>query len=215
MPFIAQCIYPGIDSTTTLTTAIALEQDEDFAISCKPGFDIAVQSVVHSSIVRPGRHHNLYSLIGDMSNWYNLHCASGISGQVVVTINGPVTLDSVISGSLIPTIVGNLYTYSIAYFGSLNYATAFGLNLITDSTPSFGDTICVDVSVTPLTGDNNTSNNTYNTCYSVVNSYDPNYKETYPEYVAPLYDDYFTYTIHFQNTGTAAANNIHLCYSQQ
>jgi uncharacterized repeat protein (TIGR01451 family) len=35
-------------------------------------------------------------------------------------------------------------------------------------------------------------------------------KEVYPVNVVPGFDDYFTYTIHFQNTGTAPAFNIRL-----
>jgi uncharacterized repeat protein (TIGR01451 family) len=45
---------------------------------------------------------------------------------------------------------------------------------------------------------------------NVVNSYDPNMKEVYPVNVLPGYDDWFTYTIHFQNTGNAPAFNIRL-----
>jgi uncharacterized repeat protein (TIGR01451 family) len=35
-------------------------------------------------------------------------------------------------------------------------------------------------------------------------------KETYPESVMPGYNDWFYYTVHFQNTGSAAAQNIAL-----
>jgi uncharacterized repeat protein (TIGR01451 family) len=44
----------------------------------------------------------------------------------------------------------------------------------------------------------------------VVNSYDPNIKQVYPQNVLPGYDDWFTYTIYFQNTGNAPAFNIRL-----
>jgi uncharacterized repeat protein (TIGR01451 family) len=66
----------------------------------------------------------------------------------------------------------------------------------------------VEINPTPLDGD--TSNNVYDFCYKVVNSYDPNMKEVYPVNVLPGYDDWFTYTIHFQNTGNAPAFNIRL-----
>ena len=147
---------------------------------------------------------------GDLSNWYNLHCAAGISGQVVVDITGPVTFSSIPTGALTPTIAGNTFTYNISDFGSINNATAFGLFIQADTTITISDSICVNVSVTPTTGDNNTSNNTFNYCYHVSNSWDPNFKETYPEQVQPGFNDYFYYTVHFQNTGSAAAININL-----
>ncbi|HET6227541.1 MAG TPA: T9SS type A sorting domain-containing protein, partial [Bacteroidia bacterium] len=64
--------------------------------------------------------------------------------------------------------------------------------------------------VTPTNGDNNIDNNTLHFCYPVINSHDPNNKEVYPGDVLPGYHDWFTYTIHFQNTGDAAARNIRL-----
>jgi uncharacterized repeat protein (TIGR01451 family) len=56
--------------------------------------------------------------------------------------------------------------------------------------------------------DINQSNNIKDYCYHVVNSYDPNYKEVYPTDVAPLFQDWLTYTVHFQNLGNAPAINI-------
>jgi uncharacterized repeat protein (TIGR01451 family) len=45
-------------------------------------------------------------------------------------------------------------------------------------------------------------------CYKVRNSYDPNFKEVYPANFQNNYNDYFLYTIHFQNTGSYQAFNI-------
>ncbi|MFN5629523.1 MAG: T9SS type A sorting domain-containing protein, partial [Bacteroidota bacterium] len=72
------------------------------------------------------------------------------------------------------------------------------------------DQICVHVEISPNPIDADTTNNVYDFCYNVVNSYDPNMKEVYPVNVLPGYDDWFTYTIHFQNTGNAPAFNIRL-----
>ncbi len=77
----------------------------------------------------------------------------------------------------------------------------FNLLFKTDTTANAGDQICLSVNV----GDDA---NVYNYCYLVINSYDPNMKEVSPIHVLPEYNDWFTYTIHFQNTGTAAARNI-------
>ena len=210
MPFTINCLYPGIDSLVVLTSANALQTNVDFPITCKQSFDIGAQSVWDVGHVFPGMQHNLYSIAGDLSNWYGLNCAAGVSGQVVITIIGPVTYNNITTGALTPTVAGNIFTYNIVDFGSINGYTAFGLVFTTDTTAQIGDSICVNISVTPTTGDNNASNNNFNYCYQVGNSFDPNYKETYPVNVPVGFVDYFTYTIHFQNTGIAPAQNIHL-----
>jgi len=210
VPFTAQCPHPGVDSIVTTTTAYPLATDVNFAFTCKPGFDVGVQSVVANGWVFPGRQHTLKIIAGKMSHWYNLNCGAGVSGQIVVTVTGPVTYISPTIGALTPSASGNVFTYVIADFGSINNSHDFGLIFKTDTTAQGGDMICVNVSTTPIVGDNNINNNTYQYCYLVVNSHDPNMKEVYPVNVLPGYDGYFTYTIHFQNTGTAPANNIFL-----
>jgi len=82
--------------------------------------------------------------------------------------------------------------------------------LSVDTNAQSGDTVCIQVSVSPVSGDNNPLNNTLNYCYSVVNSFDPNSKEVYPSIVPPGYEDYLTYTIHFQNVGTYSALSIRI-----
>ena len=208
MPFTVLCPHPGVDSTLILSTANPLAKNINFAIACKPGFDIGVQSIVSDGIIFPGESNNWSFNVGDLSSLYGLHCASGISGQVVISVSGPVTFNSVSSGSLIPYISGNVFTYNVADFGTINIYSAFQLLFTTDTAAVIGDSICVSISVTPTNGDNNIGNNNYHFCFIVGNSYDPNEKETYPVNVQPRFNDYFTYTVQFQNTGTAAAHNI-------
>jgi hypothetical protein len=208
MPYTVRCIYPGIDSTVMPTGANPLVNNVNFDIACKPGFDVGVQAVVTDGWVFPGLQHAVYIAAGDLSNWYNLNCAAGVSGQVQITVTGPVQFDSIVPGALTPTVVGNIFTYTIADFDSINILQSFGLLFTTDTTAQGGDTICVKVTVTPNSGDNDTINNSYQHCYNVINSHDPNMKEVYPVNVHQGYKDYFTYTIHFQNTGTAPAMNI-------
>jgi len=210
MPFMVQCPHPGADSTINTTTGNHIAADINFALTCKPGFDIGVQSVVTSGAVSPGRNHILKFIIGNMSQWYNLICGSGVSGQVVISVTGPLTYLSPAIGALTPLVNGNIFTYNIADFDNINIMQDFSLQFKTNTTAQSGDTICVNVTVTPTSGDINDSNNSYHYCYHVTNSHDPNSKEVYPESVLPGYDGYFTYTIHFQNTGSAPAYNIFL-----
>ena len=207
-PFSVQCMFPGIDSV--ITTTNTLVKNVNFGVTCKPGFDIGVQSIQTIGRVFPGLQHRINLNAGDISNWIDFYCGSGVGGQVQITVTGPVTYNGIASGALTPSINGNVYTYTIANFGTINNSTAFNLLFTTDTSAQAGDQICVNVAVTPTVGDNNMSNNNYQFCYQVSNSYDPNKKEVYPIDVQPGFNDYFTYTVHFQNTGTAPAMNIRL-----
>lgn len=209
LPYFIMCNNPGLDSLVNIPID-TLIKNVDFSMTCKPGFDIGNKSILTNGWVFPGQNHEVKITAGDMSQFYNFSCASGVSGQVQISISGPVTYQSNAAGTLTPLVNGNTYTYDIADFGTTNIFESFGLIFQTDTTAQASDQICVSVSVTPELGDNNPSNNLYEFCYNVVNSYDPNMKEVYPVNVAPGFEDYFTYTIHFQNTGTAPAMNIRL-----
>lgn len=209
-PFIVQFVNPGIDSIVTLSPTHTLEDSVDFALTCKPGFDLGVQSIVTNGIVFPGQNHVLNVNAGDITHWYNLSCASGVSGTVSFSVNGPVTYVGPAAGALTPSVIGNIYSYNIADFGTINNSTDFKLVFQVNTTAQAGDAICVSATVTPISGDNNQNNNIYNHCYAVVNSYDPNIKEVYPTEVQIGFNDWLTYTIHFQNIGNAPAMNIRL-----
>lgn len=204
-PFVASCQYPGLDSTVTVAV---LDTNINFALKCGGGFDIGIQSIATCGIVFPGQTHQLRLNAGDMSHWYNLNCGSGISGIVSFIVTGPVTYMGPVAGALTPNVSGNVFTYNIADFGTINNATDFQILLQPFPTAQAGDVICVNARVTPLNGDIHQANNTYTTCYSVVNSHDPNIKEVYPVDVPYGFNDWLTYTIHFQNTGNAPAFNI-------
>ena len=176
----------------------------------QPGFDIGTKSIYTNGIVFPGQPHTLVIKAGDLTNFYNLNCSNGVSGNLIVTVNGPVTFQGATPGSLTPTISGNQYSYSIGDFGTVNPDLDFRLDFLTDTTATVGNSICVSAVVTPTAGDNSTANNNFSTCIPVVNSYDPNNKIVYPGIVSPGFTDYITYTINFQNTGNAPAFNVRL-----
>lgn len=209
-PYTLDCIYPGLDSNVILSAAEPLITGVNFGLTCKPGFDVGVQAVTPIGIVFPGQPHTLNTIVGDISNFYNLNCADGISGSVTISVLGPVQFLNPSVGSLTPTISGNEYVYTISDFGSISPNSDFRLDFQTDTTATVGDQICVTVNVTPLAGDNQPGNNSYQMCYEVINSYDPNNKVVHPTNISPNFDDYLTYTINFQNTGNAPAYNIRL-----
>jgi uncharacterized repeat protein (TIGR01451 family) len=180
----------------------------NFSIDCIVT-DLPIQ-VNTSGWVFPGQFHTLNTNILSNANLYNLYCGSTTySGLVSITVTGPVTYFSSALGALTPNVNGNVYTYNIPDFNSLN-ANSLGLIFTTDTIAQSNDQICVNVEVSSTPIDVDSTNNVYDFCYLVVNSYDPNMKEVYPVNVLPGYDDWFTYTIHFQNTGNAPAFNIRL-----
>jgi uncharacterized repeat protein (TIGR01451 family) len=183
----------------------------NFPLACATvAEDIKINYVTTVGWVFPGIQHHLNTNISDNANWHNFNCLlPNYDGTVSIEVTGPVSFYTNDVGSLTPTVNGNTFTYNISSFNSLT-PESFGLILKTDTTAQSGDMICVHVEITPNPTDLNTLNNVYDYCYFVSNSYDPNMKEVYPVNVLPGYDDWFTYTIHFQNTGNAPAFNIRL-----
>ncbi len=197
---------------SNLTAIDSMDYNVDFRLTCKPGFDFGVWNVIHHPNFFPGNINQVHVIAGDITqSIYNVSCSSGISGEVKVVINGLADYVSPISGALTPSVNGDTLIYTIADFSLVNSATDFAFNVITDTTAQGGNQICFDVTVTPTTGDNNISNNTLTHCFAVTNSFDPNEKEVSPvgSLEFPI-NDWLTYTIHFQNTGTAAAQHIQL-----
>ncbi|MEM7375020.1 MAG: T9SS type A sorting domain-containing protein [Bacteroidota bacterium] len=82
----------------------------------------------------------------------------------------------------------------------------------TNDSAMIGQEVCLDLLVSPLAGDVDTSNNIRQYCFPIVNSYDPNDKQVFPigtcdvGYVEE--SQLLTYTIRFQNTGNADAIDI-------
>jgi uncharacterized repeat protein (TIGR01451 family) len=79
-------------------------------------------------------------------------------------------------------------------------------------TVSLGNLITNSVSITPLTGDVVPANNTATVSQIIIGSYDPNDKmEAHGEQILHSSfsaNDFLTYTIRFENTGTASAINV-------
>ncbi len=210
LPFLINCPPSGIQ-TSVLTIADSMDFNMDFGLQCKPGFDVGVTSIQRTSgRFRPGNNATVNILAGDISNHYNMHCATGVSGTVTVIINGPASYINATAGALTPVVTGNNLVYTISDFGTVNFQNDFSFVVQTDTTAQIGQQVCFDVSVTPLSGDNNTANNNYTQCFTVTNSYDPNEKEVYPSGSIDTSQNELTYTIYFQNTGNDTALHVYL-----
>ncbi len=210
LPFVVSC--PGTRYyNDTLSAIDSLSYNNNFAFKCRTqGFDVGVQSVLNNYVTpRPNAVFTLNTIAGDMSELYGAHCATGISGQVQIIFNGQTSYVGPAAGALTPTVTGgNTFTWSIADFGAIDDFTAFNLRFKVDSLAVPGSTLCFSVSVTPTASDYNPGNNALNYCFPVVNALDPNEKEVWPPNEST--NLWLTYTIRFQNTGTAAAVNVRI-----
>jgi len=135
------------------------------------------------------------------------------TGNLVVTLD---PLLSYVSASITPSSVnGNTLAFSSI---PLSYNdTDFEVEIFaqTITTAQMNDSICIDASITLLSGsDVLLSNNASSACGNVLTSYDPNIKSVSPigaceERYVPI-DQRLTYTVQFQNTGTYEALNIYV-----
>ncbi len=208
LPFIFACPDSGY-YTSNITALDSFDTDMNFGLRCKPGFDLVAQSI-YSGFV-PGRVRKVNVSAGDATNFYGAHCAAGTSGSVQLIINGAAHYASAASGALTPTsIVNDTITWSIADFGAVNFFHDFNINVATDTTAVLGSQICFTLIVNPIAGDNNPANNILTHCFTVIGSWDPNEKEVYPAGNIDTATHWLTYTIHFQNTGTAEAQHIYV-----
>jgi Leucine-rich repeat (LRR) protein len=208
LPFTINC--PSTGSYTHYINAIdTMLIDRNFALKCK-GIDIAATNI-YTLNPRPGSIRTVNIQAGDLSNLYAGNCASGVCGTVTITITGACNYFSSPSYALAPTsAVGNVLTYNIVDFGVLSYDSTFDFNLLVDTTATLGSQICITVNVyTKCSQELNYSNNQLTQCFTVVGSYDPNDKAVYPTTTLDISGNkWLNYTIRFQNTGTADAENI-------
>ena len=209
LPFKVRCPL-SLNYIDSLSPADSLKYDRNFSLECNTGFDLAAWSI-NPKIFVIGDTSEIKISVGDYSNLFGAHCASGISGIVKIVLTGPISYDSPDAGALTPTsISGDTLTYNITDFGLVNSATAFNFIVIVDTSASIGSQVCITVAISP-TADNNSTNNTISQCFSVVSSFDPNFKSVYPKNNLDINGDrWLNYTINFQNTGTAPAKHIYI-----
>lgn len=133
------------------------------------------------------------------------------SGTLQLTL--PAGVSVVTSSINIPgyTISGNTISWNIAATPNFQFTDIIQVtvpNGLPSGTPhNFIATITPSSSI----NDCNQTNNTSNLLQILGSSYDPNDKTVnLPEQISPVVDDYLTYVIRFQNTGTAPAQNVYI-----
>jgi uncharacterized repeat protein (TIGR01451 family) len=208
LPWIQASCAGGFTRNVSLSQAAPTVSGVDIETECGTIDEFGIQAVTHG-IAFPGTQHPVSVTGGDLSRWFGFNCGSGAAGQIEVSITGPVTYAGLVAGSQTPSINGLTFTYTVSDFGTWDFEHGIGILLNTDTTAQMGASVCVSAQLTTSAQDANPNNNSMNFCYPVLNSYDPNMKESHP----PLETDaqgYITYTIHFQNNGTAPARLVKL-----
>ncbi len=152
--------------------------------------------------------------------WVSLYAGNGscasTPSSIVLTLDPNVSYVSMNYGPAPATVVGNVLTWNTTLAGSYYWFGGFYVNvkIHTSPTATLFDTACFMLTISPTAGDLDLSNNTANFCRIIGGPYDPNSKEVSPAgmgaagEIAPNTE--LTYTVNFQNTGTAPAVNVYL-----
>ncbi|MFM2286795.1 MAG: hypothetical protein RLZZ543_2292, partial [Bacteroidota bacterium] len=183
-----------------------LDYNSNFALQCKPGFDLTSRFIVHTGgLIFPNQVSTFQFSAGDLAQYYGVNCnTEGIPGTLKAWFSGPQSFSGIPQGW---TLNNDTLSLAISDISQLNVEDYKELSFLTDTFPPAGALFCLTVEIQANGIDNDSLNNTTTQCFEVVNSYDPNFKEVYPSTIE-VPGLWHTYTIHFQNTGTAPAINI-------
>lgn len=213
--FSVTCANSLPHSTTVLVSQTTFEM---LPLNCTGGFDIAVSDISLWNGFTPGQYDNVLPHVGIN----NGTCDFVIPGEVRMVLTPCIQYQ--VGGTytnapdlIIPAVTGDTlvwYVSDLNNIGTYNYWD-YGVLVSTCTTAVVGDTACITMMALPTGGDINPSNNIYTECFVIGVSYDPNYKEVSPKgsgtegYILATTPE-LTYTLNFQNTGTAPALNIYL-----
>jgi uncharacterized repeat protein (TIGR01451 family) len=200
--------------SVTLTTGSPIE--ENYAVNCN-GFDLSVSNILFMDTLFPGDQIIIAPYVGLNNSWCNF---SGTPGQVMMVLNPLLIYNGPAYGTPTPTVsiasTGDTLKWNVADIQSLeiNYFN-FAVYVTISTFAQLGDSACVTTIVLPTTGDVNPVNNIFTRCVEIGVSCDPNMKEVSPQGIGtsgniPPTSDYLTFTVYFQNTGTASAHNIYV-----
>lgn len=135
------------------------------------------------------------------------------SGTVTFTKNNTVTISSVSQSGIVSTPTGFTYDFTNLLPNETRFIYVT-MQVPTIPTVNLGDMLTNSASITAPANDVIVSNNTSNLTQVVVGSYDPNDKtESHGGKIVHASftsNDYLTYTIQFENTGTYYAENVRI-----
>ncbi len=205
-PTLANSFVVNTRGIYTLTTSDSNScTSEQSVIINGPGAGSAydLKADIHATTFRPSVPNTIWV------NAFNDECQP-VSGMLEIVLDPMLSYQT--ASPLPSQVTGNILRWN---FSNLVYGSAHLSPVITvlpSITLSGGDTVYVQANVSPATGDDNPADNTKDYQFIVVNSYDPNDKSVFPQGRGPMHGILnnipLTYTIRFQNTGTADALNV-------
>ncbi len=204
-------IFPATPCFAGAYTFTALPQTNvDFPLQCTNNVDVECWAG-SPGFARPATPFYMQPYVN------NTGCDSA-SGVLTLIKDSRVSYNASMSTNPAVTVSGDTLTWNYVNLNNMSgagYWNSFmsDIHLTPDATVMIGDTLHFRVYTGVPAMDINSSNNSYAIDIPVVASYDPNIKDVAPKGTgAPGYIPATTpelaYTIHFQNTGTAAAYNV-------
>ncbi len=196
-------------STSYLFTALP-HGNVDFPLTCTSNVDVQCDALAPPKI---GLHRSFFI----HPYVTNTGCDTA-SGELHFILDHRVIYDPALSVHPADSVHGDTLIWNYYHLTNLSgygYWNSFisDIHLTLDTTVVAGDTMCFSGYANIPPADIYPANNAFSFCLPVVYSYDPNVKEVTPAgvgtegYISPGTDS-LTYTLHFQNTGTAPAINI-------
>jgi uncharacterized repeat protein (TIGR01451 family) len=170
-----------------------------FGLTCvSAAFDLSAH--LNSQIFRPGAHGYFYPRIS------NTGCTLVQPQAKLILADTNITY---VTSTITPTFISGdtlIWNVPVSVAGNSYYPLDY-VTVDVDTTATIGDTVCATFIVEPVAGDANPANNTVTFCSPIRSSWDPNEKEVVPQGSVPPNTE-FTYTLHFQNTGTDTALDV-------
>lgn len=176
----------------------------NFPLTVIPYVDLQVYLNQNGALPRPG-----FPYINRIT-YRNLGNQT-ISGTVTFTNDNVVTVTAISEASAVTTVNGFTYDFTNLLPNETRYIYVT-MQTPTIPTVALGDVLTNAVAITIPSGDVNVNNNEATLSQIIVGSYDPNDKTevhggkiVYADFST---DDFLTYTIQFENTGTANAVTV-------
>ena len=179
----------------------------DFLISAVNSYEDVAIYIIPNQQPRPGFTYTETIVYG------NLGPLPVSVGQVQVDVDPLNTIISVSDPNA--TVTGNQINLNYSNLLPFEYRTfEVAMQVPVIPTVNLGDILSNDASITPIANDLTPNNNVISSNQVIIGSYDPNDKMESRGPTINLQeftnDDYFYYTVRFQNTGTASAINVRI-----
>ncbi len=180
------------------------QPDTDFGVQVVPGSNVNDLFIdMHSSWFRPGFQNHTYIRVRNRG--------TNVANPVVTLVyDDDITYVSTTPAATSHDPVTRTVTWNLAPLGPLEYIPSLKLTGYLDPTTPLGTPIYELATVTPLAGDLTPTDNQDTIDFMVTGSYDPNDKQVEPRGESrggnvDISQEWFTYKIRFQNTGTDTA----------